>query len=239
MSLGTFLTEGGAVAYLYGYEPGPLDKGPDCDTWGTNTLFLSDQRRKILARTATYHGARMLARQWAGSPTQVHAVYRTRVDDEAAGGVSPVNAYALRRPDGLWSVLLVNKDPQRQRDRCAALRRSRGPNAFTPLQGPADLYQFSATQYRWRANGAFGRPQRSHPQQHRLLTEPSGAAASALAAVVPDRSPQPGAASRTAEPDRAPRPSVCQPSAANAGRPQARNSSCRRSVLTIARPAGR
>jgi hypothetical protein len=167
--VGTFLTEGGAVAYLYGYEPGPLDKGPDCDTWGTNTLFLSDQRRKILARTATYHGARMLARQWAGSPTQVHAVYRTRVDDEAAGGVSPVNAYALRRPDGLWSVLLVNKDPQRQRT--VALHFA-GPevNAFTPLQGPADLYQFSATQYRWRANGAFGRPQRSHPPQHRLLT---------------------------------------------------------------------
>jgi len=166
--VGTFLTEGGAVAYLYGYEPGPLDKGPDCDTWGTNTLFLSDQRRKILARTATYHGARLLARQWAGSPTQAHAVYRTRVDDEAAGGVSPVSAYALRRPDGLWSVLLVNKDPQRQRT--VALHFS-GPeaNAFTPLQGPADLYQFSATQYRWRANGAFGRPQRSHPPQYRLL----------------------------------------------------------------------
>jgi len=37
-------------------------------------LFLSDDQRHVKARTATYHGARLLARQWVGAADQPHRV---------------------------------------------------------------------------------------------------------------------------------------------------------------------
>ena len=168
-TVATFLTEGGSTAYLYGYEPSPLDREPqvNCETWGNNTLFLSDQKRNIRARTATYHGARLLARQWAGDPDQAHRVYRAHVDGETAVA-PPLSAYALQRPDGLWALLLVNKDPQRP---WSVTLRFTGPDpeAVEWLQGPADLFRFSTAQYQWRANGEHGRPRRSRPPEHRVL----------------------------------------------------------------------
>ncbi|MDS4060397.1 MAG: discoidin domain-containing protein [Candidatus Contendobacter sp.] len=169
-AVGVFLTQGGAAAYLYGYEPSPIYRGPNCDTWGNNTLFLSDPRRRILARTATYHGATLLARQWAGNPSQPHRVYPARVEIGAADAVIPLSAYAVRRPDGLWAVLLINKDPRREWG--VALRfAGPEPGVTTDLRGPVALYRFSAAQYHWRANREQGRPLRSHPPQHRVLTE--------------------------------------------------------------------
>lgn len=169
-AVGTFLTQGGTAAYLYGYEPTPLYQGPNCDTWGNNTLFLSDDRRRILARTATYHGATLLTQQWVGNPNQLHRVYPARVDFDIPDGARPLTAYAVQRPDGLWAVLLVNKDPRQE---WTVTLRFAGPepSAAADLQGPADLYQFSAAQYRWRANGEHGRPLRSDPPRHTVLPE--------------------------------------------------------------------
>ena len=167
-AVGTFLTQGGATAYLYGYEPSPIYKGPDCDTWGNNTLFLSDDQRRILARTATYHGAVLLTQQWVGNPNQPHRVYPTRVKAGGADAALPLSAYAVQRPDGQWAVLLVNQAPQQE---WAVTLRFAGPEpgAIADLQGPANLYQFSAAQYRWRANGEHGRPLRSDPPRHTVL----------------------------------------------------------------------
>lgn len=165
--VGTFLTVTRApgAAYIYGLEPTPLYKGPECDTWGNNTMFISDEKRRILARTATYHGATMLGRRWIGDPSKSHMVYPAEVELDAPDGCLPVSAYAIHRPDGRWAVLLVNKDPMRER---TVKLRFAGPEkgTITLLKAPCDLYQFSKAQYRWRADGPKGRPVFSHPPTH-------------------------------------------------------------------------
>jgi len=166
-AVGTFLTVARPpdAAYMYGLEPTPLYRGPHCDTWGNNTLFESDDQRRILARTATYYGATMLTLEWVGNPTQPHRVYPVRVDLDTPHGPPPLTAYAVHRPDGLWSVLLVNKDPARARTialRFAGLE----PGAVNLLEGPCDLYQFSRAQYRWHVNRVKGRPAYSIPPTH-------------------------------------------------------------------------
>lgn len=168
--VGTFLELGGQTAYLYGLEPTPLyQESTHCDNWGNNTLFLSDERRRILARTATYHGITLLTRHWLGNLDQAHRVYPARVEGGQTAEALPLTAYALYRPDGRWALLLVNKDPLRA---WSVAPRFAGPaEAVVPLQGPADLYQFSTAQYRWRAAGEQGRPLRSLPPQHSVLSE--------------------------------------------------------------------
>lgn len=168
-ALGTFLTLGGQAAYLYGYEPSPLYQGPGCNTWGNNTLFLSDDQRRIKARTATYHGARLIAQQWIGAAEQPHYVYPVQIDASEASGAALVNAYALQRPDGLWSLLLINQDDRR--DWIVRIRfRGAAHGEAKFLRGPADLYQFSAAQYVWKFAGEHSQPLRSHPPSHMRLS---------------------------------------------------------------------
>jgi hypothetical protein len=171
-AVGTFLTttQSPSAAYLYGLEPSQLYKGPDCNTWGNNTLFLSDDKRRILAQTATYHGAAMLTSQWLGDPTQAHQVYPVLVDLDTPIGASPLTAYAVHRPDGLWAVLLINKDSElawQVKLRFAGT----ASGAVTTLTGPGDLYLFSGAQYRWKANGAKGRPVVNLPPAHMAWQE--------------------------------------------------------------------
>ncbi len=165
--IGTFLTMTGApsAAYMYGLEPTPLYKGPECETWGNNTMFLSDNKREILARTATCHGAGMLMHEWIGEQTEPHRIYPAKVELDAPDGHTPVTAYAVRRPDELWAVLLVNKDPARART--VKLRFTGHEKAAGALlKGPCDQYQFSRAQYRWHADGSKGRPALSCPPAH-------------------------------------------------------------------------
>ncbi len=76
-----------------------------------------------------------------------------------------LTAYALHRPDELWAVLLVNKDPVQA---WTVTPRFVGPepSAVTFFEGTCDIYQFSRAQYRWQADGAKGRPALSHPPKH-------------------------------------------------------------------------
>jgi hypothetical protein len=166
-TVATFLALGGATAYLYGYEPSPIYQGPDCDTWGNNTLLLSDDSRRLLAVTATYHGATLITQRWLGNPTQLHALYPVRLE-QATGGSPPVSAYAVKRPDQQWAILIVNKDPKREWSLAFSVLDTTG-KALNTQQGPADLYQFSAAQYRWKAAGEHGRPSRSRSPAHTRL----------------------------------------------------------------------
>ncbi len=167
-TLGTFLTLGGATAYLYGYEPSPIYQGPGCNTWGNNTLFLSDDNRRILAPTATYHGTTLITQQWLGQPTQGHRLYPIRLA-HAKTPSPPVSAYAVKRPDQQWAILMINKDSKREWTLALSVLNA-GHKTIETLRGPADLYQFSTAQYRWKAAGAHGQPVRSHPPAHRRLS---------------------------------------------------------------------
>lgn len=169
-TLGTFLSLGGAAAYLYGYEPSPIYAGPpECKTWGNNTLFLSGEDRRIQANTATYHSATLLTQHWLGNPAEPHTLYPVRWKPSSAAGSAPpaLRAYAVRRPDQQWALLLLNLD---SRQAWSVAADWAGPAAqATPLVGPADLYQFSAVQYHWQAAGEQGRPSRSLPPAHTRL----------------------------------------------------------------------
>ena len=72
-------------------------------------------------------------------------MYRASIDDPK------IAAYAVHRPDGLVSVLLINKSPARQ------------VSVRVPMQGRAEVIQYSPSQYVWRAAGAKGHPIRNNP----------------------------------------------------------------------------
>lgn len=148
-----FATHGGAQAFLYGWEPSPLDRNARCNSWGNNTMFLSDPARHIRYKTATYFAARMLTSEWLDS-TGTARLYRATASRRGARGAALVTAYAARLPNGTWSLLLINMDPRRTWDVGVRF------DDDSSIAAPMTLAQFGASSYVWHARGAHGYP---HP----------------------------------------------------------------------------
>ncbi|MDQ6675812.1 MAG: discoidin domain-containing protein [Acidobacteriota bacterium] len=143
-SVALFLTYGGARTYLYGYEPGELINDRSC-SWGNNMLFFQGRP------TATYWAAKLLAESWTEPTGGVHILYET-----GTGSVN-VSAYALKRPSGEWSILLLNKSAARE-------------TMASPFSGSFAITQFSSAQYLWKAAGESSRVIRSAAPAHRIET---------------------------------------------------------------------
>ena len=148
-TVGLFLTLGGAQAYLYGYEPNELIHEKDC-AWGNNMMFLSGEEGEIRYRLPTYYAAKLLTQQWTQPSGGQHTIFPAKTDNPL------VTAYAVRRPDGRWAVMLINKDPQHRW------------SIQSPFRGQVDLYQYSSLQYRWKPKRDDGHPMRSEPPAHRV-----------------------------------------------------------------------
>lgn len=148
--VGTFLAHGGTRAYLYGYEPNELINEKGC-SWGNNMIFL-DRPDAPPVKLATYYGAQLLTQQWAQPDGGAHEMFATSTSN------ADVGAYTVHRPDGQWSVLLIN--------RSARLAHAIDVASAT---GSGDLYQYSRAQYQWQAHKDSGRPIRNDPPTHRQI----------------------------------------------------------------------
>ena len=96
-----FLCAGGATAYYYGYEPNRLES--TCDSWGNHMMLLN--RKGSLTPVATFHSLRFLTREWMDPQGGNHDVLPVSL----RGGSDLLEAWAIRRPDGTNSLLLINK----------------------------------------------------------------------------------------------------------------------------------
>lgn len=140
-----FLSEGEGAAYFYGLEPDTIFAEPrPCEQYGNLLLFLGDEDHNILAKLGTYHAATLLTRTWL-KREGIHELY-------AVTGTTPLlRAWAVRRPDGTFAILIINKD------------------ANHPVTIRIDNWnelavtQFSRRDYVWRANAEAGRPIRNNP----------------------------------------------------------------------------
>jgi hypothetical protein len=150
--IGAFLSAGGAASFYFHYLPGPLDQ--ECSqTWGTFGMFKADESFAIQQPTSQYHATRLLTQEWVVPGDQPHRVFPATSDavDEHARAV--VTAYALERPDGEWSLLLVNKDPKAARKVRVVFDREAAAGAFS---GDVTMSVFGPAQYVWHADGANG-----------------------------------------------------------------------------------
>ena len=73
-------------------------------------LFEADITGRAHWPMPIYFAARMLTREWAQPVNQPHSLYAASSDIRDHRGRQIVTAYAVRRPDQKWSVLLVKKD---------------------------------------------------------------------------------------------------------------------------------
>ena len=170
--VGEFLKLGGDQAFLYGYAPDVVIEERDC-TAGNNMLFSMDDDGKIEHRFATYFAARLLTQEWLLPGDKPHDIYPASSDIKDDSGNELVVAYAVRRPDGLWSLLLINKDPKRSFEVSLAFRN--GPNGTeAKMKLPIDVYQYSEQQYQLGGSLKDPFPIRAQDPRHEIIQSLNG-----------------------------------------------------------------
>jgi hypothetical protein len=151
---GAFLTGGGNASYFFHYMPSQLRAGCN-DSWGSFGLFNVDADFQVKGYFAQYFASQLLTQEWVQPVDAEHRVFRASSDVRDASGNVLVTAYALERPDGQWSLLLINKDRENAHPVRIAFHDS-DTQSDRFLSGPVDLITFGVAQYQWRASGAKG-----------------------------------------------------------------------------------
>ena len=163
--VGKFLTLGGDQAFLFGYTPSEILREVPC-TAGNNMLFSMDEKGNISHRFATYFGARLLAQEWLQPGDGMHEVYPATSDVRDADGNELITAYAVHRPDGLWSVLLINKDPKRSYETTVSFRQAGANRGF---DGQVEFFQYSSKQYLLSGPRNNPYPIKADEPKHRVI----------------------------------------------------------------------
>ncbi|HEX7721486.1 MAG TPA: discoidin domain-containing protein [Pyrinomonadaceae bacterium] len=170
-SVARFLTMGGEAAYLYGYEASQVINEQPCSS-GNNMMFFRDDRGHILKQTATYWGARLLTQEWLQPGDDAHDLFLASSDVRDENGDELVTAYAAHRPDGLWSVLLINKDPNRTFD-ANLLFRTGGSGGARSFTGNVEVYQYSRKQYELGGPANNPYPLKAEEPEHKVIQSKS------------------------------------------------------------------
>jgi hypothetical protein len=98
----------------------------------------------------------MITKEWVQPVDQAHRLFRVSSDLRDDNGAAPITAYAVLRPDGQWSLLIVNRDHDKAQSVSVAFRDG-GEHRFA---GPVTQIVFGAAQYQWnnREENSFAKP---------------------------------------------------------------------------------
>lgn len=160
-SFGGFLTAGGQSTHYYhdlSYSP----PHPACaNSWGTYHMFMTDEHYQIKEPTSQFFAAEMLTQQWVESGVRDHFLFRATSDVKDTDGNVLVTAYPVKRPDGQWAIMLINKDHENSRQ-IRLIFHDDEHSADHALVGPITSITFGKAQYQW------------HPDRKRGYADPDG-----------------------------------------------------------------
>jgi hypothetical protein len=161
-NVGAFFANGGSAFYHSPIQPEPLDNA--CDGMSTYGNFVADADFRIRGYTSQYFASRLINLEWLQKGAGVHEMYPSTSDVRDASGHALVTSYAVRRPDGDWSLLLVNRDASNAHDVRVTFDGSgddaRGTGTFAK---PARVVTFGSEQYAWQAEGSTPGPRPDGP----------------------------------------------------------------------------
>jgi hypothetical protein len=169
--IGSFLNGGGAAVYTFHYMPAPIGHGVN-GSRGTFAMFSADQNLKILQPLSQYFASQLINLEWVEPGSGEHRIFNAASDISDGAGNTLVTAYAVHRPDGDWSLMIVNKDQENAHSLKILFDDSKPGNAGS-FSGSVTAKIFGKAQYQW------------HPAT--LQADPDGPIATTAIPASPDR----------------------------------------------------
>ncbi len=144
--IGSFLNSGGKGVYFFHYLP--LQMEPGCNgSPGTFSMFTVDRNYQIQQRLPQFFVAQLINLDWVQSDGAEHETFNAHSDVQDGAGHELVTAYAVKRPDGNWALMLVNRDQEMAHAMHIAFNGS--ADRVSHFAGPVEISTFGSGQYHW------------------------------------------------------------------------------------------
>jgi hypothetical protein len=161
-SFGGFLSAGGESTHYYHDLPYSPPHPACANSWGTYHMFMVDDHYQIKQRTAQFFAAQMMTQEWAQPNDADHRQFLATSDVKDSEGNVLVTAYALHRPDGQWSLMLINKDHDDAHSIHISFHNAEA-GARQSFVGPVTMITFGKAQYQWHADRKRGHADPDNP----------------------------------------------------------------------------
>ena len=166
--VGAFLQAGGNAVYYFHYIPLGLSHGCEGTSPGTFSMFTTDENYQILQPTSQYFSSQMINLEWVQPGNGQHRMFPVTSDIRDAAGHTLVTAYALHRPDGQWSLMLVNKDQENAHP--IHIEFQDASNKVSRFAGTVNMVTFGSEQYQWHSNVKSGMADPDGPAARSVIT---------------------------------------------------------------------
>ena len=172
-SVGAFLTHAGPGAAYYHSPVQPEALRSGCNAWGTYGNFVANEKLEISQYTAQYFASQLLNLDWVKHGGGTHQLYPAAGDLEDDAKHVLITAYAVKRPDGEWSLLVINKDPSNAHEVTIAFEDNGQPTG-AQYSGPVKVVTFGAAEYMWHSSGATSHADPDGPAKRKTLEWQAG-----------------------------------------------------------------
>ena len=102
------------------------------------------------SKTSQFFAAQLITQEWAEPKDAVHKLYTASSEVKDSAGHVLVTAYPLQRPDGQWTVMLVNKDHDHSHE-VRIVFHDAVSNRDRFFTGQVAMITFGKAQYQWHA----------------------------------------------------------------------------------------
>ena len=143
--VGSMMTAGAGATYYFHYMPYPDHPG----------FLLLDRDFNLKGYPPQYLATQVIAKEWVLPVDAPHKLYKASSDVTDDAGNVLVTAYAVERPDGQWSVMLVNRDQYNAHSVKLKFFDSDN-NRDRRFAGQVDRITFGSEQYQWHQQGISG-----------------------------------------------------------------------------------
>ena len=114
-----------------------------------------DANYNVVGYPPQYLAAQVISKEWVQPIDAPHKQFKASSDVNDAAGNVMVTAYALERPDGKWSVMLVNRDQSNDHAVKISFANAAGKHE-RHFSGQLDRITFGSDEYQWHREGAGG-----------------------------------------------------------------------------------
>ncbi len=158
-NVGSFFEGGGSAFYHSPIQPEGIHN--TCLGWASWSNFVSDENYDIKGYTSLYFAAQLINVEWAQHRAGIHRMFPSSTEIKDSEGNVLVTSYTLLRPDGNWSLMLVNRDETTPHTFRVVFEDSRNERRWS-FSGPVTLVTFGSEQYVWINDGPNSHPDPDH-----------------------------------------------------------------------------
>jgi hypothetical protein len=159
-NVGSFFEGGGAAFHHSPIQPQGIQT--TCLGWSSWSNFVSDEDYDIKGYTSPYFAAHMINLEWVQHRAGVHQMFASSTDIKDAEGNALVTSYAVHRPDGNWSLMLVNRDETNPHTVRVQFEDSKSKQSAS-FSGAVTFVTFGSEQYVWIDDGPNSHADPDHP----------------------------------------------------------------------------